>query len=349
MNEDDLMVAPPRLIEGDDEIGRALRERQEVWDAQQRRAQPSRAQFAALSAKRERRLLLRSGLGMSAAAVALLGVTSLGHFLLQSTDGQRLLAAPDKMLVSPIGPKKDEHQHHDSVGTRGVVPAPSPVVAPPPAHGWPSDEQSKGTPPLRSFVTPGNADSRAAPRGGRSAQPDGELSRLASNATPSGGSPQRVYPSVAHEQGQDCRPLSYVEARACYTQKSEGRGITAELAYLERARLEQKQGKDAAAALRSLTEYQRRFPEGTLQPEATLARIRLLVSTHQNPEARAAIAQALPRMPEKAAQLRAVALELAVAAGECAEAGQLLKQIPAEVATPAWKAAHLGICAKVDR
>jgi hypothetical protein len=49
-------------------------------------------------------------------------------------------------------------------------------------------------------------------------------------------------------------------------------------------------------------------------------------------------------MPEKAAQLREVALDLAVAAGDCTQAAQLLKQIPAEVATPNWRAAHLGRC-----
>lgn len=344
MKEQDLLVAPPRLIHAEDEVGRALRARQEMWDAQQRRAQPSNAQFAALRAKHEQRVLARSRWTRGAAAVAILGLTSLGHFLLPPAGRQALLVAPDRMRVSAPA-SQDTLQPAESGRTRPLLAVPTPPenAAGPSAHAGPSD-----APPQRP-MPPAHAVNPTAERstiGSRSTRPTAAGPHPTRGTEAAAAAARDVHPTLpaSSRRGQDCKTLDYVEARACYTQKTEGRGITAELAYLERARLEQKEGGDAAAALRSLNEYQQRFPQGTLQPEATLARIRLLVSTHQNPEARAAISQALPRMPEKAAQLREVALDLAVAAGDCTQAAQLLKQIPAEVATPNWRAAHLGRC-----
>jgi len=346
MIDEDMMIAPPRLVDGDDEIGQLLRERQETWDAAQRRAQSSRAQFAALRERRNRRSALRSGLGLTAAAAALVGLTSLGHFLVESSDGPRLVAAPDRMHVSHFGHADPSTRPVPTTVVTGIAPS-SAAIAP----GAPA-AQTNSTPAFSPSSTPVPAlvSRERAGVGTPLKRTSPSRANQQSSASRPDASAQQGHANQATvgHQGRDCQVLKYAEAHACYTQKSEGNGITAELAYLERARLEQKQGKDAAAALRSLNEYQRRFPHGTLQPEATLSRIVLLVSTHQNREARAAIAQALPRMPEKAAQLREVALDLAVAAGDCAEAKQLLKQIPAEVARPAWKTAHLGRCAQFD-
>jgi len=361
MSDEELLVAPKRLRDGDDEIARVLREHQELWDAAQRRARPSRGQFAALAAKRDRVLLVRSGLGMSAAAVAILGLTSYFQWHAQLEDNQQLVAAPDKMLVSPTTPRALRETEQPKNG--GTVPAPSgldtagtdaaiSVAAPAPVAATAPTGVHARAPADGHAPTglPSIADAEPhLPRPVSSSHPASAGSTQQSSAAmPSAAVDVDAHRSARAVSHRDCHRLAYADARACYTQISQGSGVTAELAYLERARLEQQQGGDSASALRSLDEYQRRFPRGTLQPEATLARIRLLVSTHHNREARAAIAEALPKMPEKAAVLREVAVDLAVIAGDCAQASQLLKQIPTELTTPSWKAAHLGRCAAVD-
>ena len=146
----------------------------------------------------------------------------------------------------------------------------------------------------------------------------------------------------------DCARLGTEQPEAairCYTARSRGSGVAAESAYLELARLHREAGHDPEAALRSVEEYEQRFPGGALKPEASLAKIDLLVQLGRNAEARKAIRTTEDELPSKAESLRELALDLAVADDDCETAGKLLEKIPAERATPTWKAAHLRGCA----
>jgi tetratricopeptide (TPR) repeat protein len=112
----------------------------------------------------------------------------------------------------------------------------------------------------------------------------------------------------------------YQAAIDCYGARGKGQGVGAELALLERARLEIRALGDRAAALRSLDAYDRRFPGGALHREAALTRIDVLRALGNNEEARRAIAGVIDRVPERALQLSMLASRLAADAGDCEDA-----------------------------
>ena len=95
-----------------------------------------------------------------------------------------------------------------------------------------------------------------------------------------------------------------------------------ETSQVRRALAELRGAKDAAAALRALDEYQRRFPAGQLSEEARLIRIEALLSLGQSAEA----LQSLETLPasslERSRRLRVARGELRAAQGRCDEALQ---------------------------
>jgi hypothetical protein len=74
------------------------------------------------------------------------------------------------------------------------------------------------------------------------------------------------------------------DALECYRRIGDGRNLGAELALYEAARIERSLG-DARAALQSLNEYLRRFPNGTLRAEVDLTRVELLPRAGQHQQA----------------------------------------------------------------
>lgn len=71
---------------------------------------------------------------------------------------------------------------------------------------------------------------------------------------------------------EDCALLSrsgqYKSALQCFQLKSQGEGTSAEIGFLEMARIQRRVLADTSAALETLERYQEKFPQGTLSWEA---------------------------------------------------------------------------------
>ncbi len=80
--------------------------------------------------------------------------------------------------------------------------------------------------------------------------------------------------------GSDCGLLSrsgkYAQALQCFRVKSLGDGTSAEIGFLEMARIQRRALDDNSAALETLENYQARFPHGTLSWEADQLKQELL-------------------------------------------------------------------------
>jgi len=128
----------------------------------------------------------------------------------------------------------------------------------------------------------------------------------------------------------DCQALtnagSFEEAVGCYDLRTNLGGMSAELAFLEKARLQQKVLASPAAALETLTSYATRFPNGALYREATLKRIQAHIRIGQKQEALLVLSQALERIPERTAELAGLAARLHLESKECVKGEQRLRQ-----------------------
>ena len=112
------------------------------------------------------------------------------------------------------------------------------------------------------------------------------------------------------------------EAADCYSRIAEGNSMAAELALYERARLESRALGRGAAALATLDEHARRFPQGVLSTEAGLTRIELLTRLGRTNDALTAIEKALsgPIGKERGGDLYALRGELLSSRGDCSGA-----------------------------
>jgi hypothetical protein len=121
-----------------------------------------------------------------------------------------------------------------------------------------------------------------------------------------------------------CEPLAhdgrYADAASCYTEIAAGGGISAELALLERSRLESRVLGKKQAALATLDEYDRRFSDGSLFREAALARVEVLSALGDHGATRKQIRAVRDRIPERAVQLALLGARLAIDDGDCEEA-----------------------------
>lgn len=336
VNTEQVDAEPRRLIHGNDLVGSLLQQHDSLWRGFHRpNARLHGEAFDALKREHERRTMLRSGLAAGATATVAL-LFGLGGRWLASHPVEMLKISPEALAphhMASAPPRMESGRGADSPSpTDEAPPVAQPAARIEPTNGPRSPLVARDRAPAR---TPGTTT---------------HGSRAVDAFLPTQVLPKQRASSV---ENHDCSRLigahDYVDVRACYTQRAVGTGISAELAYLERARFEQLHGRDPQAALRSLEEYQARFPRGTLQPEATLARIRLLVASGHSASARAAISRALPLMAEKATTLRELAIDLAVSSGDCNEARELLKQIPIERLSASWKKSHLGRCQEQKR
>ena len=310
MSDQPFSVAPSRLVEADDELAEALFQHQHVAGQQAR--QPHFSRLVVAQEFRARRRSRRLVLG----AAGLVGGLGLAEGWTEYRNGDR-------------EPNVQAEQ--------GFDPMPEPIPAGPVSV-------EKGS-TLAGAIDPAPIDptlTRGAALG--SSQKPNRASTLMRTGT---GDLEQLT-SAKEESNRDCGKLQKqgrtTEALSCYEQQAHGSGIRAELSYLERARLQQFVLNDPNAALGSITEYQARFPQGTLRPEATLSRIVLLARLGHGDEARHAIKSATLTMPEKAPALRELAVDLAVLEGNCSEARALVQQVPADQATELWKKTHLGKC-----
>ena len=112
----------------------------------------------------------------------------------------------------------------------------------------------------------------------------------------------------------------YADAASCYTEIAVGGGISAELALLERSRLESRVLGKEQAALATLDEYERRFSDGSLFREAALAKVEVLSALGDHRATRKQIRAVRDRIPERAVQLALLGARLAIDDGDCEDA-----------------------------
>jgi hypothetical protein len=97
--------------------------------------------------------------------------------------------------------------------------------------------------------------------------------------------PEPAPPAPDHDCLHHARAGATDRAIACFQDQAASGGLTAEVALLEIARLRRDVGGDLGGAERTLDEYRRRFPHGTLSAEAGIARVELLLRLGRSSEA----------------------------------------------------------------
>lgn len=109
------------------------------------------------------------------------------------------------------------------------------------------------------------------------------------------------------------------QAASCYDQIARGSSMAAELALYEKARLESRALGRGAAALSTLDEHARRFPQGVLSTEAGLTRIELLARLGRANEALDSIERALGGAigKERGGDLHALRGDILSSRGDC--------------------------------
>lgn len=115
---------------------------------------------------------------------------------------------------------------------------------------------------------------------------------------------------VAEAREEDCLALAREgrvrPAERCFERRSQGTGLSAEMALYELARLRRDVLGDTEGALGALGDYRQRFPSGSLRNEVEVSRIELLARARRAEEALQASEQLLatPAGRERAAELR---------------------------------------------
>lgn len=263
MSSSDPDRAPERLIDG--ELGDLLRQanREFVTDLDQPAA--FRRVTERLAASRQRRLPWRvHWLATPLAVAALVTVLVLTHK--QSSD-------PAPEIVAENG-RLQARPHADP-----------PAVATAQSSG-PEDA------PLR------REDSRREPRDAKrhAGLTSARASASITAAPPPSAAPSKVQadpvteqPPLAGNPAPDCLSLARQgqtrEAEACFLERAQGSGLTAEMALYEVARLRRDVLADADGALSALAEYRKRFPAGSLRREADMSQLELLLQLGRSDDA----------------------------------------------------------------
>lgn len=277
-------VAPPRLREQNDAVGRLLRE-----ESQLPLPQPSCAAHGIVREYR-RRSARRRWSAIAVSAVLLSGVAV----------SLRREQAPLSIGAERIPPFRSSKEFHRA-------------AEPSPARAQEMQAQTKRP------AAPAQRNVTARPRSAVRAEPAGSVEE---------SKPAAEVATTA--EVSDCASLThagkYQDAVGCYSAKAKGSGVSAELALLERARLERRVLGDSTAALATLDEYRVRFANGALFREAALARIEVLMALGRNEPARRAIERIVDQVPERAAELSLLGARLAVEAGACGEATDFIQR-----------------------
>ena len=126
--------------------------------------------------------------------------------------------------------------------------------------------------------------------------------------------------------GEDCLALARDgrprPAERCFERRSQGTGLSAEMALYELARLRRDVLGDTEGALGALWDYRQRFPAGSLRNEVDVSRIELLARLGRGQEALSASERLLatPAGRERAAELRLLRGNVYRSAGSLREA-----------------------------
>lgn len=276
---------PKRIVEGDDAAARILRAEIE------RKDEGAPPDFAALRARRSRR--------HARTQRTLVAALALGAFAL-------VLVSRSRPPEFSITAETTHGPSHSGALALGTLPTTAPSAA------------TAAAPRVESALR------AAAPSNPRSALPSPATAKRPL-PTPEPGPAQAATPSAG-----DCKALvqvsQYEAAARCYGDQAErSSGVGAEVAWMERARIESRALGRPSDALVTLAAYERRFPDGTLSTEARLTSIELLAAVGRREEALVAIGEATPRVPERAGALHLLGARLALETNSCALAEQHLQ------------------------
>lgn len=275
------LAAPPRLRDGDDSVGELLR-------LEAARADTASQQPAEFVVRAYRRSQLRRRLAPG--TVAVLALAGFCWTVRPEPEPEPNAIGISAEPIARVVEAQSERQHQRPVTLPEVVHE---------ADHHPKLEASVATLKPSARQTKAHRESRARHDNTRSEQ------RARVNVT---------------DCGQHAQAGRYADAASCYTEVAAGGGISAELALLERSRLESRVLGKKRAALATLDEYDRRFSDGSLFREAALARVEVLSALGDHSATRKQIRAVRDRIPERAVQLALLGARLAIDAGDCEEA-----------------------------
>ncbi|MES1182865.1 MAG: hypothetical protein ABUL60_03565 [Myxococcales bacterium] len=252
--------APPRLVQTRGPAGDCLREAL----SQPNFLQPPR--FALLKERRSRRLRRQR----AALAVALMSAFFAVNALHKADPQPSIRAELARPVSAPVA--LASAAPHDSQAKVGSAPS-NPVgklEGPSAAQLKPSAQRASGQEPARvvEHHEPETKTDAASPA-------DAEA------------------PGSAGACAQLARSGSAQQALDCYAKLTQGSGMTAELSLFEQARLEGKVMRRPELALRTLDDYRRRFPHGSLRAEVMLAQIDWLLAAGDSVKALQTVDEAL--------------------------------------------------------
>jgi hypothetical protein len=239
---------PTPLREGDDEVALLMRSESE------RRLAPGRPFFVVVE-KRATRQLRNATLAVMGVAAGvtlwLAGVVQPGSFKILAEPNLLTAEQVDSSLSSELGKEPPTHMGESAVH-----------------HPSPGDVQAVDRSKAAKAVTLGELNAQVL-----KFKPSSAITR-----------PQAAQPAEPTAPRSDCGELSrqgsYAEALECFRAKSEGQGTSAEIGFLEMARIQRGALNNSAAALKTLKNYQAKFPHGTLSPEAE--RLRQEIRSRRN-------------------------------------------------------------------
>jgi hypothetical protein len=260
--------APPRLLHTGGAAGDCLRE---VLAAQEQARVP---RFAELQERRLQRMRRQRGLSVLALAAALLMAARALHREEARPSIRAELAMHAELAGTPSTPlevaAKASPAPEPEPAREASAASPAKPEDPPPAVPKPLPARANAEAPARSNAQDQARDAAEPPR-------------------PS----EDAVSGTAAACAELARDGAAEQALGCYQRLSGGSGMVAELSLFEQARLEGKVLRRPERALRTLDEYRRRFPSGSLRGEVMLAQVDWLLAAGDSARALEAVEEAL--------------------------------------------------------
>lgn len=317
------VVAPARLLEGQDESADLLRQ------VVERPAEKGQS-FSVLMERKKRRSL------RGQVALATVAATAVVGYLAADKLSERA-ALVGRDPVALLAPQSEPRG-------KAIIAADAPLDSRDNAfaqRGGPtSSGDGRGSASTLSVAQKQESSERARPAQAKQAAEQRQASQLAVGPDLTGAPrpPTEELAVAASGFASECGSLSrqgqLAQAVRCYEQKAGGQGTGAELALLEAARILHRALGDSVEALERLDTYERRFSSGALRREAALLRVAVLRSLGRGPQARRTIDAIVDALPERESELLLQALSLAVDEGECDAATKYAVRLQAGGTSP---------------
>lgn len=307
-----VQVAPRRLVEGTDRTAALL------WRARKIPPPGNEKNFSALLARRDARVR-RLRVGVAALAACL----PLGLLLWSERPPAELLIAPERFGALVDAPATVDPPEAPARSAEDATDTEKSSRPEPRARAASEAEARDGTPstpkdtraPAPPVATDAPAPNDRAPA--RTPSPR----ELTNAPPPSQSSAERRTTSPTEERCSSWTSRGdYDAAASCFERKAaHSAGVSAEWALLEKARIHSRAQGKPGEALRTLDEYEARFPDGSLVREARLSRIEILTSAGRTTEALRTLDETLRRdqIPERTGELRLLRAQLRAETGHC--------------------------------